>query len=96
MLLTQRPFFIGVLTLVLVCLCHDLSLSEEGDGGPDPFVQIFLVDFRPMSISSLFADLNPFKNLLLVGFECGEILWGEHVGRAMKTRQLHEFADDFV
>ena len=89
------PFFVGVLAFVLVCLRDNLSLFEQGDGWANSFLQVFLVDFSPMGISSLLADPNPFKNLLLVGFERGKIIWGEHIGWAMKTRQLHELADDF-
>src|SRR6266853_898454 len=94
-LLALLPFFVGVLAFMLVCLCDNLSLSEEGNGWTDSLIEIFLVDFDPVDVPCLFADLDSFENLLFVDFKRREIIWGEHISRAMKTRQLHELADDF-
>src|SRR6266699_5186091 len=93
--LTLPPLLRRVFTLVLLTFGNDLFLLEHGDGWSDTSIEVFLVDFDPVSIPRLLSDLNAFENLLFVGLECGEILWGEYVGRAMETGQFHELADDF-
>src|SRR6266568_1548382 len=93
--LALLPFFVGVFALVLLTFRDDGSLLEEGYGRPDTFVEVFLIDFDPMGVPRLFTDLDAFLNLLFVGFQCGKILWGEYVGRAMKTRQFHKLTNDF-
>jgi hypothetical protein len=59
------PFLLGVLALVLLASRHDLSLLEHSNGWSHPFIEIFLVDFNPVGIVVLFADLDAFKDLLL-------------------------------
>src|SRR6266566_4072199 len=94
-LLTLFPFLITVLAFVLVGLCNNMALSEEGDGWPDALIEIFLVHFDPVSIPGLFANLDAFKNLLLVGFKCWQILWSQDIGWTMKARQFHKFTHNF-
>ena len=60
------PFLLSVLALVLLAFRHDLSLLEQGNGWSHPFIEIFLIDFNPIGIGSLFANLNAFKDLLLI------------------------------
>src|SRR5712692_2223146 len=93
--LTLLPFFVGVFAFLLVGFRDDVTLFEESNGWPDPFIEIFLIDFNPMDVPRLFANLDAFENLLLVGFERWQILRGKHIGRAMKTRQFHELAYNF-
>src|SRR4051812_15343750 len=64
--LSLLPFFIGVLAFQLVGFCNNVPLSKESKGWPDPLIKVFLVDIDPVSIPSLFANLDSFKNLLLV------------------------------
>src|SRR5258708_2549164 len=94
-LLTLLPFFVGVLAFLFISFCDNMPLSKESNSWPDPLIKVFLVHIDPVGISRLLTDLNPFQNLLLVGFERGQILWGKDIGRAMKTRQFHKFTHDF-
>jgi hypothetical protein len=73
-LVSLFPLLIGILAFVLVCLCHDLSLFEEGYGWSDTFIKVFLVDFGPVGISRLLSNRNAFENLLGIRFESGEIV----------------------
>ena len=87
------PFFRGVFSLVLLTFRYDLSLLEHGNGWSDPFIEIFLIDFDPVGIVGLFANLDAFKDLLLVGFQCREVLWCEDIRRAVKTREFSKLTD---
>src|SRR5258708_22534997 len=93
-LLTLLPFFVGVLAFLLVSLRDDMALSEKSNSRSNPLVEVFLVDFGPVSVPGLFANLDAFEYLLLVGFEGWEIVWGKDIGRTMKTRQFHQITHD--
>jgi hypothetical protein len=89
------PFLRGVLTLVLLTFGDDLALSEHFDGRSNAFIEIFLIDFNPVGIVGLSANLDTLKDLLFLGLQCWEIFWGEHICRTMKTGQFRKFTDQF-
>jgi hypothetical protein len=95
LVLMLLPFFVGVFALLLVSLGNDMALSEESKSWSNAFIEVFLVDFDPMSVPGLFANRDTFEYLLLVGFERRQILRGEDICRTMKTGQLHELTHDF-
>src|SRR5712692_1022705 len=72
-----------------------MTLFEEGDGRADTLVEIFLVHEGPVGISSLLPDLDAFEDLLSVRFKRGKVIWSEHIGWTVKTRQFHELAHGF-
>src|SRR6266516_5185659 len=84
-LLTLLPFFVGVFAFILLTFRHDLVLLEHGDSRSNPIIQIVLVEEGPMRIACPFADLDPFKELVLVGFECGKMLCCQDICGTMKT-----------
>ena len=73
------PFFVSVFAFLLVGFRHDVPLFEQGNGWPDPFIEVFLIDFNPMNVSRLFPYLDAFKNLLFVSSERGEVVRSQHI-----------------
>jgi hypothetical protein len=93
--LAPLPFFVGVFALQFVGLRDDLTLFEQGNSWSNTFLEVFLIDEGPMGIAGLPSDLNAFQNLLLIGFQREEILWGKHIRGTVETRQFHKLAHDF-
>src|SRR5258707_9659404 len=93
LLLSLFPFLRRVLPFILLTFRHNLSLLEQGNGRPDSFIEIPLIDLDPVGVAGLFANLNALKQLLLVGFQSRQILWGKHIRWTVKAGQLGEFAD---
>jgi hypothetical protein len=74
LLLTLLPLFVGAFALWPVGFCNTMPLSKESNRRANPLVEVFLVDFDPVNVPGLFANFDPFENVLLVGFESGQIL----------------------
>src|SRR5258708_9478416 len=94
LLLLLFPFLRRVLPFILLTFRHNLGLREQGTGRPDWFIKIPLINLDPVGVAGLFANLNALKQLLLVGFKSGQVLWGKHIRWAVKAGQFGEFADE--
>src|SRR5229473_2459768 len=94
-MLTLLPLLRRVFTLVLLTFGNDVFLLEHGNGWLHTFIQVLLIHFHPVCIPSLFPHLDTCQDLLLVGFQCGQVFWGEYIGWTVKTRQFSKLADQF-
>src|SRR5260370_3998187 len=91
--LTQLPFLVSVLAFVLLTFGDNLPLLEHNHGRSDALLKIFLIDFGPVSVVSLLANLNALQELLFIDLQCRKILRSKDVRWAVKTRKFGKFTD---